>query len=132
MIYIVFFNTMTMSILLAIQHCQSSFASFYFRKLLLSILTIHLYQCIAITEGCYQFRAISKNNKNFIPIILKMISAGPIISKFKVQWSEGPKHLYYWHLKTLPKMFHFLYNYFELRYFILQYINHKITDLKPV
>ena len=61
---------MTMSILFGIYHCHARVASFYFSKLLLSILTIYLYQCIAITEGPYQLTTINKNNKSFIPIVL--------------------------------------------------------------
>ena len=49
---------------------QARIFSFYFRKLLLLTLTIHLYQCIPTSKYLHQLKTINKNNKSFIPIIL--------------------------------------------------------------
>ena len=50
-----------------------------------------------------------------------MISVYPIISKFSFVVAKVT-------VQNVP----FLYNYFELQYTILHYIDHKITKLKPV
>ena len=50
-----------------------------------------------------------------------MISVYPIISKFSFVVAKVT-------VQNVP----FLYNYFELQYTILYYIDHKITKLKPV
>ena len=49
---------------------QAKVLSFYFGKLLLSILIMYLYHSIPISEFPFQLTAINKINKSFILIIL--------------------------------------------------------------